>query len=157
LTKENNYGILKLINQRERCSMANREITVRQWIENFQNGMYDAGDFKTQCDAGWYDWFCKESSLARKTQKMGKAIARVTNEKILDNMYVFFKNNCPFDHPLYDQFKFCDLETGDVEYCISIDCGWYESKYVVHGQGSWENPIFECDSVYDLRDYFNKL
>lgn len=133
------------------------EITVREWIQNFKAGAYDKPDFKTQCNAGWYDWFCRETALAGKTKKMGKIISRVKdNDKILDNMYVFFKNSCPMDYPLYDQFKFCDIEFGEVIYCIDIDCGYHDYKYVVHGkEAEFKTPLFETDSVYDLAKWFN--
>lgn len=137
-----------------------KEITVREWVKNFQSGDYDKTDFDTQCRAGWYDWFCRESSLAGKTKKMGKIIARVKdNNEILDNMYVFFKNNCPLaDMPLYDQFKFCDIKSGDVIYCVDIDCGFHEYKYVVNGRdNNFATPLFETGSVYELADWFNGL
>lgn len=134
------------------------EIKVRDWISNFVNGDYDEGDFKTQCDAGWYDWFCNDSSLRNKTKKMGNVIKGITNDNILDNMYVFFKNNCPMEGRLYDQFKFCNLdEEGEVQFCVSVDCDWYDSKYVVHGLGSWEIPLFECGHSRELKAWFNNL
>jgi hypothetical protein len=137
--------------------MARNEITVREWIANFVEGRYDAGDFKTQCEAGWYDWFCAETSLKNKTKKMGNIIKGITNDDILDNMYVFFKNNCPMEGRLYDQFKFCDIESGDVQFCISIDCDWYDSKYVVNGLGSWDRSIFECGNARELKAWFNSI
>lgn len=135
------------------------EITVREWIQNFQKGAYNEPTFKTQCDAGWYDWFCRDSSLAGKTKKMGKIISRVKdNSKILDGMYVFFKNSCPIGYPLYDSFKFCDIESGDVVYCIDIDCGFHERKYVVYGEeNGFQTALFETDSVYTLAKWFNSM
>lgn len=135
-----------------------KKITVREWINNFNDGHYDSGDIHNQCDAGWYDWFCKDSSLKNKTAKMGKIIRGITNGTILDEMYVFFKNNCPADdNGLYDQFKFCDINgPQEVQYAISIDCGWYRSKYVVFGEGQWNEPIFECGDARELRDWFNR-
>ena len=35
-------------------------ITVREWIEKFNNGEFDSKDIKTQCVAGWIDWHCAE-------------------------------------------------------------------------------------------------
>lgn len=34
-----------------------KNITVREWIDKFNHGKFDNEDFKTQCAAGWYDWF----------------------------------------------------------------------------------------------------
>ena len=42
-----------------------------RWIDEFMEGNFDADDVKTQIKAGWYDWFCKDSSLASKTKKDG--------------------------------------------------------------------------------------
>ena len=47
------------------------EITLRTWIERFNNGDFETKDVATQIEAGWYDWFCKDSSLANKTKRMG--------------------------------------------------------------------------------------
>ena len=43
-----------------------KNITVREWIDKFNHGEFDNEDFKTQCAAGWYDWFCSTKSLAKK-------------------------------------------------------------------------------------------
>jgi len=32
--------------------------------------------------------------------------------------FVFFKNNCPGQGRLYDDFRICDIETGDVVFCV---------------------------------------
>lgn len=46
-----------------------KNITVREWIDKFNHGEFDNEDFKTQCAAGWYDWFCSTKSLAKKLKK----------------------------------------------------------------------------------------
>ena len=37
--------------------------------------------------------------------------------------YVFFKNNCPVNGPLYDDFRICDVESGNVIYTVIPKCG----------------------------------
>lgn len=83
-----------------------KNITVREWIDKFNHGEFDNEDFKTQCAAGWYDWFCSTKSLAKKLKKMGNIIKDIKNDYILDNFRVWFKNNCPCSYPLYDDFRF---------------------------------------------------
>lgn len=86
----------------------------------FLNGDFTNPNCKTQIEAGWYDWFCRDTSLAAKTQKLGKkAIQLMKSEKIdIQKNYVWFKNNCPGSGNLYDDLRIADIETGDVIYTI---------------------------------------
>lgn len=45
------------------------EVSIKTWIENFDKGEYNSPARHIQCLAGWYDWFCRDSSLAGKTQE----------------------------------------------------------------------------------------
>lgn len=77
-----------------------KKLTIREWSINFMMDMYSDASIKTQIKAGWWDWFCKDTSLRNKTYKMGKIIIQINSGgKIdLDNNYVWFKNNCPLVH-----------------------------------------------------------
>ena len=96
------------------------EVSVRQWIINYGNGMYDKKDVDTMIEAGWYDWFCKDESLHKKLIKLAPIAMRIAmSPKIdLDNMYMWFKNNCPVNGRLYDDIRFADRTTFDVRYTI---------------------------------------
>ena len=138
--------------------MSHNERSIKNWIEMFNNDCFTGYDVKTQIDAGWYDWFCKGSSLRNKTYKMGKIIKQVkTGGKVdLDNWYVWFKNNCPLNGPLYDDFRFADIQTGDVQFTIQIDCCWNKSKYTVYGRkNDFETPLFETDKSRELVKWLN--
>ena len=52
-------------------------IPLNKWIDEFLEGNFDSPDVKTQIKAGWYDWFCKDSSLVKKTSKMGNIIKQI--------------------------------------------------------------------------------
>ena len=142
-----------------------KETSIREWITRFLNNEFQSNDFKTQVDAGWYDWFCKTTSLRNKTYKMGRIIKQVKDggKVDLDNWYVWFKNNCPMNGPLYDDFRFALLTTGDVMFTIQIDCCWSNHKYSVYGRkpvnGEYENhfdmPLFECDDSRELVKWLN--
>ena len=138
-------------------------ICLQSWIGAFLLNEYESQDVKTQIKAGWYDWFCKDSSLARKTQRMGNIISKLREGGKVNfkNWYVWFKNNCPLNGPLYDDFRFADLETGEVQFTIQLDCCWNKKKYAVYGRtpdGEFhsDEPLFETDSVKELINWFNK-
>ncbi len=137
-------------------------ISINEWINKFLSGEFDSQDVRVQIQAGWYDWFCKDSSLANKTKKMGNIVRQVKRggKVNLDDWYVWFKNNCPLNGPLYDDFRFASLETGDVQFTIQINCCWNKHRYSVYGrtpdgEGHWDEPLFESDSLKDLVKWLN--
>lgn len=135
-----------------------KKTSVREWIVRFQNNEFEANDFRTQVDAGWYDWFCKTESLRNKTYKMGKIVKQVKDggKVDLDKNYVWFKNNCPCVGPLYDDFRFANLETDDVQLTIAIDDKRSEHKYEVWGRkNNFDGPIICFDNSRDLVKWLN--
>lgn len=137
-------------------------ISINEWINKFLSGEFDSQDVRVQIQAGWYDWFCKDSSLVNKTKKMGNIVRQVKRggKVNLDDWYVWFKNNCPLNGPLYDDFRFASLETGDVQFTIQINCCWNKHRYSVYGrtpdgEGHWDEPLFESDSLKDLAKWLN--
>lgn len=134
------------------------QITLRQWIENFQAGKYAAADADTQMDAGWYDWFCKDSSLVKKTARLAPKVKQIAKSpKVnIDTMYVFFKNNCPCFGALYDDFRICSIETGDVIYTITPASGYTakSGKADVWGaDNEFKEPLVE-GSWDDVKRFF---
>ena len=137
-------------------------IPLDTWIEQFRKGKFESPDVETQIDAGWYDWFCKDSSLALKTKNMGNIIKSIKDGgKIsLSKSYVWFKNNCPLNGSLYDDFIIANIETGDVQFTIQVDCCWNNHKYSVYGRtsdgvGHWDIPLFESNSKRELIKWLN--
>ena len=132
-------------------------ISINEWITNFDNGEYDKDDFDTQCKVGWFDWFCNDSKLRNKTYKLApkiKVLAKILGAKFCDTHYLFFKNNCPMSGSLYDDFRFCDIETGDVVFTIIPKSGFHSEKgksivwgYNIKGKfkelvrGNWKEVI----------------
>ena len=107
------------------------KLTVRQFITKFDNGDFDVDSLKAQMDAGWYDWFCKDSALKNKTKTLGKKIKDVSKLNFfdIDKTYVYMKNNCPMDGKTYDSFGICDIETGNQIVWIAPKLGYNDKKY----------------------------
>ena len=89
----------------------------------------------------FYDWFCKDSALERKANILFPKVKKFiesTRVDILDT-YVFFKNNCPVNGPLYDDFRICD-ENG-VLFTVIPKCG-HSGKAEIWGKN--DSGKFEC-------------
>lgn len=135
------------------------KITLRNWINNFKNEKYTTLDVKTQIEAGWYDWFCKDSSLRNKTYKMGNIIKQIKEGgKInLDSTYVWFKNNCPLAYPLYDDFRLADIQSKVTKLLVQINSPWHEKNYTVFcDKDFYKEPVFQTDSLKALIKWINK-
>ena len=136
-----------------------KQIKLSEWIQRFQSGDFENKNTKTQIEAGWYDWFCKDTSLANKTMKMGNIIKqiKVGGKVDLENSYVWFKNNCPVNGPLYDDFRIADIENNNNLFVVQIDCAWNDTKYTVYERlDGFEKPVFKSDSSRELVKWFNK-
>lgn len=135
-------------------------IPLREFITRFEAGEFENPSRSTQCDAGWYDWFCKDTSLRNKTRFLGKRVISLAKSKKinLDTMYVFFKNNCPMNGNLYDSFSICDLKTGDVKFWITPANGHagdklsYKKPCVTAYDGSGDDKVFS--DWREVRNYF---
>jgi len=134
------------------------KLSIAEWAVNFDNGKYDSTDVRVQIDAGWYDWFCRDSSLHTKTKVLGKKVKQLLkSDKINpDSHYVFFKNNCAIRGSLYDDFRICDRETGDVVYCVVPRSGHKQdggSAQVFGKENEFETPL--CSGTWkDIKKFF---
>ena len=108
-----------------------KQTNIATWIEKFNAGEFNGRDVDTQINAGWYDWFCRSTSLVGKTARLAPKVKRIANSPRVNvkTMYVWFKNNCPLYGTLYDDFRFADIETGNVKYTITP-----ERNIIVNGK-----------------------
>lgn len=107
---------------------------------------------RSECvNAGWYDWFCKDASLSRKTYTLGtKVLQLMKSPKLnIDTTYVFFKNNCPCAGKRYDSFSFCSMldENSGPLFYVAPKIGYNNAelwnKALVAYPGNWEGDLFE--------------
>ena len=96
--------------------MDKNQRTMCESIQMFNQGKFDSVDLDVQIEAGWVDWFCRDSSLRAKTKKLYQKIKQIADSKKFDKnkVYVSIKNNCPMNGTLYDSFSIVDIETDDV-------------------------------------------
>ncbi|MDR0472348.1 MAG: hypothetical protein LBH43_01560 [Treponema sp.] len=90
------------------------EMSVREFIANYENGKYEDPSVNTMIDAGWFDWFCEDDELKSRLDEIFPKVKQLaSSSKVnIDTMYVFFKNNCPGIGDIYDDFRFCEMRTG---------------------------------------------
>ena len=132
--------------------MKERE-TLRKQIHNYKNGLY--------YNDPWYDWFCKDSSLPKKTEKLFKKILEILPSYKVDpdSTYVFFKNNCPMNGNLYDDFRICDFISGDVIFTVTPKQGFVHKKNIseIWGrQNNFEEPLVS-GTWKDVVNFFKEI
>ena len=128
-------------------------LKLSEWIKRFKEGSYDDPSVTTQIEAGWYDWFCKDTSLKNKTKRMGNIIKQLEpgGKVDLDNSYVWFKNNCPLVGNLYDDFRIADLESNVTLMVIQINAPRHEKIYTVYERLThYEKVVFSSNSAKEL-------
>lgn len=132
------------------------EMSVRQWQERFRAGDFNSRDLSVQCEAGWFDWFCRNDALAGRLKKLSSAVLGIKAPFILDNYYVWFKNNCPMAGPLYDDVRFEPL-SGEREgkyFVITLDCPHELAKWVLYTERyGYDAPEFCSGNVRDMGQY----
>ena len=128
-----------------------KKLTITETLKQWKSGELDI-------NALWYDWFCKETSLENKGKTLLQRLNAISGSKKFDNdkTYVFFKNNCPCDGSLFDDFRICDIKTGDVIYCVVPKSG-YNSNYgkaeVWGRENKFDDPIIE-GTWKEVKDWF---
>lgn len=136
------------------------EMSVRQWQERFRSGDFNSRDLSVQCEAGWYDWFCRDDALADRLKKLSSVVLGIRAPFILDNYYVWFKNNCPMAGPLYDDVRFEPLsgERDGKYFVVSLDSPHEQTKWVLYTERyGYDAPEFSSGNVRDMAEYINSM
>ena len=130
-------------------------MNIATFADRFLRGDFDLNDCKTQIEAGWYDWFCRDTSLAAKTEKLGRKVLQLMESTKIDTEknYVFFKNNCPMRGGLYDDFRVCDMETGDVIFTVVPRCTHSGKAEVWGRENEFKGPLVQ-GTWRDVKTFF---
>ena len=136
--------------------------SISDWSKAYQGGAFNDPDVTTQIAAGWYDWWGPDKNLVRGTKTVGDIINKLTKggKVDLDKNYVWLKENQPLNGNRYLDFRFSDLDKGDVNYTTQIGSPWNKKKYAVYGRDQkgefqHENPLFESDDLDAVIQWFN--
>ena len=84
----------------------------------------------------------------------------ITDPFILDNYYVWFKNNCPLSGPLYDDVRFEPLsgERDRKYFVVSLDSPHERTKWaLVTERYGFDAPEFECRDIREMVKYINSI
>lgn len=126
--------------------------TLTQQLKAFDEGRYlDSNGYESEC-YNFFDWFCKDKALKAKSERLFKAVKRWVRKRNTDTdkVYVFFKNNCPMNGPLYDDFRICDVETGDVIWTVVPKRGYSRKAEVWGRQNGFAGPIAEANTLNEI-------
>ena len=84
----------------------------------------------------------------------------ITSPAILDNYYVWFKNNCPAVGPLYDDVRFEPLigERDGKYFLVSLDSPHERMKWSLTTERfGFGTPEFECANVREMIKYIDQI
>ena len=135
-------------------------ISVRQWQALYRMGAFNDKSRSVQIEAGWYDWFCQDESLAGRLKQIAPVVMGITDSFIQDNFYVWFKNNCPCSGPLYDDVRFEPLsgERDGKYFVVTKDSPHEKAKWVLYTERyGFQEPEFQCGNVREMVRYLNQL
>lgn len=141
--------------------MSKERFSVREWQERFRAGEFNEKDVGAQMNAGWYDWFCRDSALAGRLQRIAPVVMGITEPAILDNYFVCFKNNCPLNGPLYDDVRFEPLE-GERDgryFLVALDSPHEKPGHkwaLTTERNGFDEAEFGCGNVREMCGYLNE-
>lgn len=135
-------------------------ISVREWQRRYKSGAFSSNERFVQCEAGWYDWFCRDEGLLGRLKRLAPLILGITEPVILDNYYLWLKNNCPVKGPLYDDVRFEPIE-GERDgryFIVTHKSPWEIHNWTIYTERrGFEELEFGCTNVRDMVRYINEV
>lgn len=134
------------------------EISVRQWQQMFQAGIFDQDDLSVQEQAGWSDFYDPLSDKG--LQSLAKLVMSVTHPFILDNYHVYFMHHTPAIGPMFGcvYFDLLSDERSKKSFHVVLDSPHEKKKWALitrrYGDGG---PEFECGDIRSMSRYINSM
>ena len=146
--------------------MSNNRINIATFLTlpfEAQVGNLDTKKFGRDQDATcgvWYDWFCTDKSLSTRGKALVTKLKSIQHSKRFnpETTYTFFKNNCPCVGNLYDDFRICDIESGNVIFCVVPKSGHTSMKGLGEVWGKKEDGEFGeliIGNWKEIKEWFN--
>ena len=126
--------------------------TLKNQIESFNNGTIIDTDGDSNTCFNFFDWFCQDKSLERKAIKLFKKVKTFVKKFDIDinSTYCFFKNNCPMVGPLYDDFRICDIESGDVLFTVTPKSGHNGEAEIWGKSNDFKEPLYSGTNLTEI-------
>jgi hypothetical protein len=128
------------------------KVTLTEQLKAFDDGrIIDSNGSENDC-YNFYDWFCSDKALKAKSERLFRAVKRWVEKRNTDTdkVYVFFKNNCPMNGSLYDDFRICDVETGDVVWTVTPKSGHSGLAEIWGRQNEFKGAIITGETMNEI-------
>ncbi len=134
-------------------------ISVRKWQKQYRASRYSSRERSEQCEARWDDWFSKDEALAGRLKQLAPVILGITEPCILDNYYLWLKNNCPVVGNLYDDVRFEPLtgERNGRYFLVMLNSPHEETRWTLYAERyGFDDPAFGCGNAREMAQYINQ-
>lgn len=134
------------------------EISVRQWQEMFQAGIFHQDGLHIPEQAGWDDFYDPLSNKG--LQNLSKLVMSITHPFVLDNYRVYFLHHTPGIGPMFGcaYFDLLSDERGKKSFYVALDSPHERKKWALmtrrYGDGA---PEFECGDIRGMTRYINNM
>lgn len=128
------------------------KVTLGHQLEAFSKGIYLDSDGTEGGCFNFYDWSCRGESLKGKANKLFPMVRRFAKKMNIDlsKHYVFFKNNAPCTGSLYDDFRICDIKSGEVVWTVIPKSGHSFMCEVWGAENEFKTPIFKGKNLSEF-------
>ena len=128
------------------------KVTLGHQLEAFSKGIYLDSDGTESGCFNFYDWSCEDKSLKGKANKLFPMVRRFAKQMNIDlsKHYVFFKNNALLAGFRGDDFRICDIKSGEVVWTVIPKSGHSFMCEVWGAKNEFKTPIFKGKNLSEF-------